>query len=359
MEEEYVLAIMIAVHGGSQGPRTQDHQRTVASILSRLGPEHPPLRPMVSVLWALSTGPTDTDVELQERLMGQDPWSLALRHLGWGYVRMAGGDVAGAEAEFAAGIVGFRAIGDRWGLAGMLAAQAGLAADRGEDEHSLALADEAFELVRQLGAAEDMAYLLSLRAEGMARAGDFAQAYACYERAGELARRSGAPETVAQVRHGLGELARMSGDLAGARRRHESALSACTTESYGVREVQARVLVSLGRVAEAEGDAAEAGSRYREALTVSPGDLRAVASVAEGLAGVALFDDDGERAALLLGAGLALRGMSVAGDPDVARTSRRARELLGDAAYTSAHDRGAAMSREEILALIEPVPPAR
>ena len=84
-----------------------------------------------------------------------------------------------------------------------------------------------------------------------------------------------------------------------------------------------------------------------------------MASVAEGLAGVALFDDDGERAALLLGAGLALRGMSVAGDPDVARTSRRARELLGDAAYTSAHDRGAAMSREEILALIEPVPPAR
>jgi tetratricopeptide (TPR) repeat protein len=313
---------------------------------------------MVSVLWALSTGPA-TDIELQERLMGQDAWSQALRHLGWGYVRMVGGDVAGAEAEFDAGVVGFRAIGDRWGLAGLLATQARLAAGRGEDERSLALADEAFELVRQLGALEDMADLLCLRAEGMVRAGDLAEAHACYERAGEFARRSGAPETVAQVHHGRGELARMSGDLAGARRCLESALGVCTTESFGVKEIQARVLVGLGRVAEAEGDAAGAGSRYREALAVGTGDLRATASVAEGLAGVALLDDDGERAALLLGAGLGLRGMSIAGDPDVARTSRRARELLGDAAYTSAHDRGAAMSREEILALIEPVPPAR
>ena len=358
MEEEYVLAIMIAVHGGSQGPRTRDHQRTVESILSRLGPEHPPLRPMVSVLWALSTGPT-TDIEMQERLMGQDAWSQALRHLGWGYVRMVSGDVAGAEAEFEAGIVAFRAIGDRWGLAGLLTSQARLATGRGEDERSLALADEAFDLVRELGAVEDMADLLCLRAEGMVRAGDLALAHACYQRAGEFARKSGAPETVAQVRHGLGELARMSGDLAGARRCHESALSVCTTESFGVREIRARVLVALGRVAEAEGDAAGAGSRYREALAVCGGDLRAMACVTEGLAGVALFDDDGERAALLLGAGLGLRGMSVAGDPDVARTSRRARELLGDTAYTSAHDRGVAMSREEILALIEPVPPGR
>jgi tetratricopeptide (TPR) repeat protein len=357
MEEEYVLAIMIAVHGGAQGPRTRDHQRTVETVLSGLAPDHPPLRPMVSVLWAQSTGPTNANVTLQERLMGRDPWSLALRHLGWGYIRMFAGDVAAAEAEFEAGVVGFRAIGDRWGLGGLLTAQARLAAWRGEDERSLALADEAFELARRLDAAEDMADLLCLRAEGMTRAGDFARAHACYEQAGEFARRSGAPETMAQVRHGLGELARAGGDLAGARRHQESALSVCTTESFGVTEVRTRVLVGLGRVAEAEGDAAGAAARYREALAVSPDDLRAVASVAEGLAGIALFDDDGERAALLLGAGLALRGMSVAGDPDVARASRRARELIGAAAYASAFDRGAAMAREEIFTLIGPPGP--
>jgi predicted ATPase/DNA-binding SARP family transcriptional activator len=356
-EEEYVLAVMMAVHGGAQGPPVRDHLRIIESVMSGLDPDHPPVRPMVTVLWAVSSGPATPDIELQERLMARDPWSLALRHFGWGYIRMYSGDVAGAEAEFEAGIAAFRPTGDRWGLAGMLAAQARLAASQGEDDRSLALADEAFELVRELGAAEDMADLLCLRAERMTRAGDLVQARASYERAGEFARRSGAPETVAQVRNGFAELARLSGDLAEARRQGESALSACTSEAFGVHEVRARVLVGLGRVAEAEGDAAQAGAFYRQslALSVVNGDLRAAANVAEGLAGVALCADDGERAALLLGAGIALRGMSVAGDPDVARIAGRARELIGETAYASAFERGAEMPREEALALLGPV----
>jgi predicted ATPase/DNA-binding SARP family transcriptional activator len=357
LEEEYVLAVMMAVHGGVQGPPVRDHLRIIESVMSGLGPDHPPLRPMVTVLWAMSSGPATPDIELQERLMAQDPWSLALRHFGWGYVRMYSGDVAGAEAEFDAGIAAFRVTGDRWGLAGMLGAQARLAASQGDDERSLALADEAFELVRQLGAAEDMADLLCLRAERMTRTGDLAQARARYEQAGEFARRSGAPETLARVRHGFAELARLRGDLAEARRQGESALGVCTSEAFGVHEVRARVLVGLGRVAEAEGDAAEAGAFFRQALALSlgDGDLRAAANVAEGLAGVALCADDGERAALLLGAGIALRGMSVAGDPDVARIAGRARELIGETAYASAFERGTGMSREEALTLLGPV----
>ena len=352
MEEEYVLAIMTAVHGGAQGPQVRDHLRLIRSVMANLDADHPPLRPMVSVLWALSSGPATADVELQERLMGQDPWSRALRHFGWGYLRMFSGDVTGAAEAFDAGIAGFRAVGDRWGLAGMLTAQARLAAWQGDDDRSLTLADEAYELVRRLDAVEDLADLLCLRAERMTRAGEFAQARACYERAGEFARRSGAPETVAQVRHGFAELARLSGDLAEARRQGESALSACATESFGAHTARSHVLVGLGRVAEAEGDVAGAASRYREALALSEGDVRAVAVVAEGLAGVALGSGDAERAAVLLGAGTALRGMSVAGDPDVARVAAGVRERIGAEAYASAFERGAGMSREEALALL-------
>ena len=270
---------------------------------------------------------------------------------------MYSGDVAEAETEFEAGVTAFRATGDRWGLAGMLGAQARLAAAQGDDDRSIALADEAFELVRELGAAEDMADLLCLRAERMTRTGDFAQARASYERAGEFARRSGAPETVAQVRHGFAELARLSGDLGEARRQAEGALSVCTSEAFGVHEVRARVLVGLGRVAEAEGDADEAAGFYRQALALGlgHGDQRAAANVAEGLAGVALCAGDGERAALLLGAGVALRGMSVAGDPDVTRVADRARELLGETAYAAAYSRGTELSREGALALLGPV----
>jgi len=197
-----------------------------------------------------------------------------------------------------------------------------------------------------------MADLLCLRAEGMTRAGEVVAARECYGRAAEFARRSGAPEVLAAVRHGLGELSRLTGDLAGARGSYESALSACTSESFGVAEIKTRVLVGLGRVAEAEGRAAAAVAYCREALTAGAGDPRGTADVAECLAGLALLDGDGERSALLLGAGSALRGMSVAGDRDVARVAGRAKALLGDAAYASAYARGAAMPREEAMTLV-------
>ncbi|MFB9838395.1 hypothetical protein, partial [Actinoallomurus acaciae] len=57
-------------------------------------------------------------------------------------------------------------------------------------------------------------------------------------------------------------------------------------------------------------------------------------------------------AATLLGAGRALRGVSVAGDPDVARVARRAAELIGEVAYASAFERGATMPREEALGFV-------
>ncbi|GLY84182.1 ATP-binding protein [Actinoallomurus iriomotensis] len=353
LEEEYLFAVLTAVVGGAQGPRVRDLQR-IADVLvaSRSAGEHRPLRPVVTVMWALGIGPAEADVELQERLMSRDPWSLALRHLGWGYVLLFHGDVDGAEAEFTTGAEGFRAVGDRWGLAGVLSALARLVAWRGDDRRALALADEAFELVRLLDAAEDMADLLCLRAEGLGRAGDVAGARSCYAQAGEVARRSGSPERVAQVRHGLAELARLTGDLGEARRLAEEALKACTAESFGVTEIRGHVLVSLGRIAEAEGDAAEAEAWHRRALAAGGQDVRAAADAAEGLAGVALLHGDGERAATLLGAGTALRGTSVAGDPDVARVAHRAGELIGERAYESAFARGAAMTREEALALL-------
>ncbi|MGH3074644.1 MAG: ATP-binding protein, partial [Gaiellales bacterium] len=119
LEEEYVLAVMLAVHGGAQGPQIRDHQRIVESVMSRLAEDHPPLRPMATVLWALSSGPAASDIALQERLMGQDPWSLALRHFGWGYIGLYEGDVARAESEVDTGIEAVRVIGDRGGLAGL------------------------------------------------------------------------------------------------------------------------------------------------------------------------------------------------------------------------------------------------
>jgi predicted ATPase/DNA-binding winged helix-turn-helix (wHTH) protein len=356
LEEEYVLAVMIAVYGGAHGSAIDDHHRLVDSIMAGLGAEHRPLRPMATLLWAMSAGPANSDVELQEKMMGRDPWSRALRHFGWGYTRLFDGDVTGAETEFTAGIEGFRAVGDRWGLAGLLAELARVTGWRGDQDRSLALADEAFELVSQLDAAEDMADMLCLRAEGLIRGGDLESAHTCYQRAVEFARKAGAPEKVGDARHGLGEIARLRGDLTEARRLNETALSGCKVDSFGVNQTRNHIFVGLGRIAEAEGDADQARSWFHQALTLALGDGNslAAAAVAEGLAGVALLDGDGERAALLLGTGTALRGISVAGDPDTARVARLAKALIGEAASTAAFERGATMSREEALGLLGP-----
>ncbi len=354
LEQEYAITVMMAIIAGADGDRMREHRARVDSILSALGEDHPPLRPMATLLWAMSAGPANADVELQESLMGRDPWSRALRHFGWGYRRLFDGDVDTAEAEFELGVAGFRAIGDRWGLSGLLSELARLTGLRGDQERSLALADEAYELVRQLDSAEDMSDILFLRAEGLIRGGDLDSATGCYERALVFARRAGAPEKMSDARYGLAEVARRRGDLTSARSLNESALETCAAESFGVHMTRTRILVALGRIAEASGLGDEARTRFGSALdlALADGDFRTAATVAEGLAGLAVLDGDASRAALLLGSGVALRGMAIAGDPDTARVTALAEESIGAEAYAVLFSRGAAMTRDEVLALI-------
>jgi tetratricopeptide (TPR) repeat protein len=185
--------------------------------------------------------------------------------------------------------------------------------------------------------------------------GDLAEAEADYQRAAELARRAGAQAVLAEADSGLGDVARLRGDLAQARRRCEKALAECPAGWYVADETRAYILVALGRIAEAGQDAGQARTWYRRALGVGHG---AAPDAAEGLAGVALLEGDGERAALLLGAGTALRGTAVAGDPDVARVSAAARARVGPAAYERAYRQGAAMPRDQALTLIGAPPSA-
>ncbi|MCO6011338.1 tetratricopeptide repeat protein [Actinoallomurus purpureus] len=353
-DEEYALCVMLAIHGGGDDPGLDDYRRRIDSIMADLGWDRPALRPMSTLLWALNAGPSQANVALQEARMGKDPWSRALRHFGYAYRHLLAGDITGAYGEFAQGEAGFRAFGDRWGLSAMLAERGRIAVWRGDWESARTLIDEALEHVRQLDSAEDMADCLQLHAEMLIRRGDLDGAWQDYQRAHELARRAGGAEKIADTHNGLGEVARHRGDLAEARRRHETALSRCTADAFAVRYTRSTALIGLGRVAESEGDVAEAEARFLQALAIGlrPEDVRVLAHAAEALAGASVLRGDGERAAVLLGAGAVLRGLSLAGDPDVARVAGRARGLIGADAFTAARERGAAMSREEAVALL-------
>ncbi|MEV0408984.1 BTAD domain-containing putative transcriptional regulator [Actinoallomurus sp. NPDC050550] len=352
MDEEYALCVMIALHGGGGDPALDGYRRRIDSIMADLGSDRPTLRPMSTLLWALNAGPSEANVELQAARMGKDPWSGALRHFGNGYQQLFAGDLTGADTEFSRGEAGFRALGDRWGLSAMLAERGRIAAARGDWERAQTLIDEAVEYVRQLDSAEDMADCLWLTAEIRLRRGDLDGARESFEHAQVLARRAGGAEKISDTLVGLGEVARLRGDLAEARRHYEAALSRCVADSFAIRYTRAMALIGLGRLAEAEGDAVEAEARCRQAIAVGREDTRLLAHAAEALAGATVLRGDGTRAALLLGAGAAQRGISLAGDPDVARVAGRARDLIGAEAVATARERGAAMSRDEVLALL-------
>jgi tetratricopeptide (TPR) repeat protein len=270
--------------------------------------------------------------------VGDDPWGLALLELGDGFQQLFRGRPEASEAAFIRALTGFRATGDRWGLANCLDPLALLADLRGDHERALRLIDEALVSVRELAAPEETGDLLQRRATVLLHTGDLEGAAAHYTHAASLARTAGASDKVAAARRGLGDTARLSGDTARARVHYEQALEACAGNWFSVGE-SVRIFIGLGRSALAEQRAAEARDWFTQAGALAReghGGLE-LADAAEALASVA---DSPTRAAVLLGAAFALRGTTTEGDPEIVRIRDRTRKQLSTEAYEKAFQEG-------------------
>ncbi|MGQ4389078.1 BTAD domain-containing putative transcriptional regulator [Streptomyces sp. SAS_270] len=359
LDEEYALCALNAHTQWALKPSGSPAAQPQQQWLDRadavlLGIDRPLRRPILTVLRALIAGPgRAADEDTRRRQIGADPWSRAVGLMGDGFQPWFGGQPEKAEAQFASALAHFRQTGDRWGMANCFDPLAMFADWRGDHEQALAHLDEAMVLVGQLDAPEEMAGLLCHRADALLHCGDFERAGADYGRAAELARRVGSSDKVALAQLGLGDVQRLRGDMAGARQWYERGLASCKDHWFGGALIQ-RLHTALARAAEADGRAAEARSFHQQALHTAldmrtPADL---AQAAEGLAGLAVLEGEGEHAALLLGAAVSLRGMAVAGDPDVARTAAAARAHTGEAAYTHAHTRGRALTLPQALTLL-------
>ncbi|MFJ2030494.1 BTAD domain-containing putative transcriptional regulator [Streptosporangium sp. NPDC087985] len=355
LEEEYVMCVAHAV------PRARpEHWERAGAIMRSL--DRPARHPFTVPLWGMVAGPSRPVGPDAGRLLGSDPWNQALGRLSLALLAMFDGDPAVGEREFEEVLARFRSLGERWGTAQSLDWLALIASRRGEWARARELWGEAMGLLEELGALEETADVLERRAEGLVREGDLAAAAADYRRAGELARRAGLQGVPAEVHLGLGEIARLEGDLIEARRLLGTALRASETGAFGAEGMRARVLTALGRLAEAGGDPAGARLRHRQALASARRSplTTDIADAAEGHAGAVLLGgagktpgNAGERAALLLGVAVALRGTAVAGDRDVARIAARARDLAGPEAFASAFARGAVLSRDEALTVLD------
>ncbi|MEV4747876.1 BTAD domain-containing putative transcriptional regulator [Streptosporangium sp. NPDC049248] len=349
LEEEYVLCVLQAVPHvlPAQWARAEEVIRSLDRELRH---------PFTSVLWGMVAGPPAPGSGLmRERLLGSDPWNRAVAMLGASLVHLLDGHVAEAERELESTLASFRSVGERWGMAQGLDWLGVIAGWRGDWARARRLWGEALDLHEQLGAVDEMVDVLCRRADGLLREGDVLAARADLRRATELARRTSASHRSSPIELGRGELARRCHDHTRAREHYAAALDAAGAGGYATESIAPLVLTALGRLAEAEGDRAEARRRHGEALALartSPAVTTDLAQVTEGYAGLALFEGAAERAAFLLGVGVALRGAAVTGDPDVARVAAGATELIGAEAFAAEFARGAALSRDDALTAI-------
>jgi predicted ATPase/DNA-binding SARP family transcriptional activator len=319
LEEEWVSCVVHAV----PRPPAAHWERAKAVMRTPRELRHP----FGAAVYGMTAGPPIEGADGPGPLAGDDPWNTALDLLGRALLDLLDGRPSDGERRLADVLGRFRAFGERWGTAQALDWLALLASWRGEWSRADAGWSEALALLDALGAGQESADVLCHRAECRIRRGDLDGAAVDYRLAAELSRRAGRPGPP-EVALGLGRVARLRGDATTAARHLDGAGNGPRARVERARLGGARVLFD------------ESGAAAR-----GPHQASDLAEVAVGRAEGAVLGGDAEGGALLLGAAVALRGMAVTGDPDVARTAAAIpAEVLAEA-----YARGAAMTREEAL----------
>ncbi|MCO8270351.1 AfsR/SARP family transcriptional regulator [Actinoplanes sp. TRM 88003] len=237
--------------------------------------DRPPAQPFLLYLSAFTAGPprasdeevVDMQESLRARLRGS-PWSEALASIGSGWIALFRGDQPWADREFARALVGFQALGERWGAMLAQSGLAELATARGDHQAARAPMDEALRLAAELRSDVDLAEMLRSRAEIHLLAGDPDGAAADFTESMALATGCGAPEVVASSRIGLARLALRRDDPVTARELAFTALAECPTGWYTADGVRLSIKLVLGQSA---ADPVEAAHWYRQVVAEAAG----------------------------------------------------------------------------------------
>jgi tetratricopeptide (TPR) repeat protein len=345
--------------GGNEGkPIDKESLRSRLSMAldSVAGIDHDDLHPILHVA---PMGLRIFDGQIEEALAelellrsARDPWLRATGRTVRGHALINLGLVDGIEEIFSGALAAFRELGERWGLSLTLTGMAEVALWKGEPEKAKCYIEEALGYSLDFGSNDDSSFLRIRLAHAYTAVGDEVRARAELDAAMRGARRRSAPEDMAFVCFTLGELARRDGDLTEARGHLEDAIGYLT--QGGPPQFGAMIHSQLGLVHALEDDTATALIRHTEALRLarSVHDSPAIGQVLVGFADLAHRTGDPERAATLLGAAVAVRGMEDKSLGDPPRIERAVREEIGDARFDEAYARGRAMDAESAGAYV-------
>jgi tetratricopeptide (TPR) repeat protein len=254
----------------------------------------------------------------------------------------------------------FRELGDRWGLA-MTLSQLGMVRSlEGRFEEALTSWEEAVPLLRELGAMED-ADITTMQVSGLRVAlaeGDqlddleqdlhtaIAEAAHDGNRRAELMARM----NLAHLEHCKGDDEAAIEDIDYVLRNAES------STSFGSGQMEAALRSSLAIYTASAGDLDGARAELAEAAVVGvrTRDMPIIAHVAAAAAIVAHLEGDDARAAKLLGAAEAIRGMADHMNRDIRKLREDLRTSLGSERFEALHAEGRSLARDEAIALALP-----
>jgi predicted ATPase/DNA-binding SARP family transcriptional activator/tetratricopeptide (TPR) repeat protein len=315
------------------------------------------LGPMVKLF---SEGPEPTLAEFDQGMAAPDAWTRAIAQMFRGFVAANEGAVAQAEADLLAAANAFRELGDRWGMAMTLSALGEARSLRGDHAGSVAAYAEGERLMRQLGAWDDVVQHLVRLAMERLRAGEVDLARTTLSEAAQLSERHRLAEVRRFVEFGYALLDHRAGDLDSARRRYEYVLGG-SPGANAPPQVRALMLSSAARLLVTDGEFERARALHDEAVAMmlKARDMPLLSVAIIGFAQLALAEGDPEHAAVLLGLADTIRGMPDAGDPDVAEAAAATRAALGEDRFAAAYQRGAEISRDDVLAVVRREPADR
>ncbi|GAB2864743.1 BTAD domain-containing putative transcriptional regulator [Actinoallomurus bryophytorum] len=284
--------------------------------------------------------------DLETLRSARDPWLRAVGHTVRGHALINLGRVEGIDEVFATALAAFRDLGERWGLSLTLTGMAEVTLWKGEPLVAKSYLEEALGYSVDFGSHDEASFLRIRLAHAYSAIGDEARARAELDLAMRGARRRGAPEDLAYVAFTLGEFARRDGDLVAARRHLEEAVAQVAVN--GPPQFGAMINSQLGLVHALEGDLSAALTRHTEALRLAlfVHDAPIIGQTLVGFADLALRTGDAEKAATLLGAAVAVRGIEDRSLVDPPRIEREARAAIDDARFEGAFAAGRAMNAE-------------
>src|SRR5215469_16182090 len=289
-----------------------------------------------------------------------DLWTRAGARLMYAFLSMSLGRVPDAAGACAEALAGFRAIGDRWGMALALAGQAEFVTFDGDYAGAIAALEQAVELSREVSGWGDIAQMNASLAKSRGRLGDYEGALADLARAERAACDQGESESALWITYVRAELVWLQGDTAEAgriARQLEARMASKNSVMVSSFRAYAKTRAALADIR--SGNVASGRAELVAALHLArDGQERAaVAVVADGLAAAALWTDadnaSAERAATLLGAGHSIRGAFDHSSLDAPGARDTARQMLGDAAFEAAYQRGRDLGYQDALTLAE------